>query len=860
MTESRTSAASSSHHHSANDSRRASRWEPFWHDVRYAARGVRRKPGFTAAVVITLGLGIGANATMFSIIDRLLFRPPAYIHAPERVHRVNLAVATERDGEFITSSISYKRYLELTDWTTATFDVTAAFAAGQVALGTGDDAREMLIAGISATFWRLFDMQPALGRFFTPDEDRVPDGTQVVVLGYGYWQGTYGGRMDILGKPLIVGSRTYTIIGVAPKDFVGVMLATPAVFIPITAQASASFGTAAPRDGLIGGPRPSYYLAHNIQWMEMLARRKPNVSAAAATADLTNAYRRSYIAQKATTAALRPTELAKPRAIASPLMQERGPRQRNDSKVATWLVGVAAIVLLIACANVSNLLLARAFGRRREIAVRLALGVSRARLLRQLVTESLILAALGAVVGLAIAQWGGGVLRRMLLDDVDWPGTFGDSRVLAFTLSAGVVAGILTGFAPALNAGRGDIASTLKAGAREGTYQRSRLRVILLVTQGALSVVLLVGAGLFVRSLRNVHKLDLGFDVDRVLVANINMRNVSLDSVRSAALRNRLVERAAALPFVDGAARTLTVPFWSSITQDLFVAGIDSVDRLGDFYYHAVSPGYFRTMGTQLRRGRAFTAADVRNAPRVMLVSESMGQKLWPGRDPIGQCVRIDVDTMPCTEVIGVVEDIRNRRLSDAAGLQYYLPIDQLALRTGGGLFVRTRDDVSGLAESVRRELQKEMPGTAYVTVTPLTEIMGPQTRSWTLGATMFTVFGVLALLVAAVGLYSVIAYNVAQRTHEMGVRVALGAQSPDVVRLVLGEGIRVSLLGVAIGTVGALAAARYVGPLLFGVSPKDPAVFSLVAVTLVAVAVAASVVPAWRASRVEPTVALRAD
>jgi putative ABC transport system permease protein len=837
---------------------RASRWEPIWHDTRYTLRGLRRKPGFTAAVVLTLGLGIGANATMFSVVDRLLFRPPAYIAAPDRVHRVNLVVTTANDGDFTAGVMSYKRYLELTEFTTS-FDVTAAVAGGKVAFGTGEDAREMDVSPVSASFWKLFDMQPALGRFFTPDEDRTPEGTMVAVLGYGLWQSSYGGRTDILGKPITIGAQTYTIIGVAPKSFVGVGMSPSAAFLPITAWANVSFGRRGFREGPIGGARPSYYAAHNIQWMQMLARRKPGVTLAAATADLTNAYRRSYIAHKAV-ANIRPTELAKPRAIASPLLRERGPNQSNNSKVATWLVGVAAIVLLIACANVGNLLLARAFARRREIAVRLALGVSRRRLLRQLVTESVMLALLGALAGLALAQWGGGVLRGMLLENTEFPSTFGDGRVLGFTLVATLVAGLLTGLAPALHAGRGDIAATLKAGAREGTYQRSRTRVALLVMQGALSVVLLVGAGLFVRSLRNIRNLDLGYDSSGVLYTEVKMRGLVLDSVQSTELRRRLMESATSLPFVEAAARTVTVPFWSSITQDLHVAGIDSVDRLGDFYYHAVSNDYFRTMRTPLVRGRLFSDADTRTAPRVMVVSESMAKKLWPARDALGQCVKVGSDSVPCTEVVGIVRDIKRQSLTNDTGLQYYLPINQLELDIGGGLFVRARGDAAHYSESIRREMQKVMPGASYVTMTPLDDLLGGQMRSWTLGATMFTVFGVLALLVAGVGLYSVIAYNVAQRTMELGVRAALGAQSSDVIRLVVGEGLRVSLLGIALGTIAALGAARFIGPLLFSVSPKDPLVFGGVAVTLVTVAVIASLAPAWRASRVDPSVALRSD
>ena len=831
----------------------------FWHDVRYGVRGLRRKPAFTAAVVLTLGLGIGANATMFSVVDRLLFRPPAHIQAPERVHRVNLAVTTDRSGEFINGTMSYKRYLELTDWTTS-FDVTAAISSGKPAIGEGENAREMDLSAISASFWRLFDMRPALGRFFTPAEDRVPDGIMVAVLGYGFWQTRYGGRADVLGKPVKIGAETYTIIGVAPKNFAGIALTSPAVFVPITAWASASFGQRADREGPFGGKRPSYYAAHNIQWMEMLARRKPSVTLAAATADLSNAYRRSYIEQKTVSPGIRPTELAKPRALASPLMRERGPKQGNDSRVATWLVGVAAVVLLIACANVGNLLLARAFGRRREIAVRLALGVGHARLVRQLITESLLLAGLGALAGLMLAQWGGGALRALLLENVEWTNTFGDTRVLAITMVAALVAGLLTGLAPAMHAGRGDIAAALKAGAREGTYQRSRTRVALLVMQGALSVVLLVGAGLFVRSLHNVRALDLGYDGSRVAYVEPHMRGVKLDSIQSRELRRRLIDAATALPYVEAGSRTVTVPFWSSITMDLHVAGIDSVDRLGDFYFHAVSPDYFRTMGTRIQRGRAFTPSDARNAPLVMVVSESMAKKLWPAQDAIGQCVKLGEDTVPCTHVVGIAQDIKRESLSEDAGLQYYIPIDQRESGIGGGLFIRARGNATSYSEQIRRELQKAMPGASYVTVTPLDEILGSQRRSWTLGATMFTVFGALALLVAAVGLYSVIAYNVAQRTHELGVRIALGASSPDVVRLVVSEGLRVSVMGIGIGTIVALAAARYVGPLLFGVSPRDPVVLAGVATILVAVAVLASVLPAWRASQVDPSVALRAD
>jgi hypothetical protein len=396
-----------------------------------------------------------------------------------------------------------------------------------------------------------------------------------------------------------------------------VSLNNPALFVPITAYAGTQFSQRGP--GPAGGRRPNYWDAHNIRWMEMLGRRKAGVSVAAAAADLSNAFRRSRLAHEAAAPGMRPTAVAKPRVVVSPIMRERGPNQGQDTKVTTWLVGVAAIVLLIACANVGNLLLARAFARRREIAVRLALGVGRGRLLRQLITESLLLAGLGAVAGLVLAQWGGGVLRAALLEDVDWPNAFGDPRVLLFTLGASAIAGLLTGSAPAFHAGRGDIASTLKAGAREGTYQRSRTRVALLVTQGALSVVLLVGAGLFVRSLRNVRALDFGYEPSRVMYAELKMRGVRLDSITSQALRARLIEAATSLPFVETASRTVTVPFWMRINQDLYVAGIDSVSRLGDFYYNAVSPEYF----ARWERGSAAGVASPRRTREMRRASWS---------------------------------------------------------------------------------------------------------------------------------------------------------------------------------------------------------------------------------------------
>jgi predicted permease len=421
------------------------------------------------------------------------------------------------------------------------------------------------------------------------------------------------------------------------------------------------------------------------------------------------------------------------------------------------------------------------------------------------------------------------------------------------------VVGLLTGLAPVLQANAANLTADLKAGAREGSHASSPARTLLLVFQAALSVVLLVGAGLFVRSLDNVRSVRLGYDVDPILLVNLNMRGERLDSARSVQLRERLLQAATALPGVENASRQTAVPFWSNSSTSLFVDGIDTVSRLGQFDYAAISPSYLRTMGTRLLRGRGIEAQDVATSPRVMVVSEAMGKVLWPGRDPIGQCIRVHADTMPCTFVVGIAENIREQRLLSDSGYFYYMPITQ-SLPDEGGLFVRARRDAEDIEEPLRQALQREMPGSGYVTVTPLTEVVSSETRSWQLGATMFAVFGLLALVLAAIGQYSVIAYNVTQRTHEMGVRIALGARAGDVARLVVGEAVRVGGIGVAIGVALALWATKWVTPLVYDVSPTEPAIYVTVAVVLLSVAVLASWVPARRATRVDPNVALRAD
>jgi putative ABC transport system permease protein len=817
-------------------------------DLRYAFRGLRTKPGFAIAVVSTLALGIGANAAMFGIVDRLLFRAPDHMIEPSTAHRVYL-YQTFR-GEERACCGQYARFRDIARYTRS-FSHVAGHTRRDLAVGTGDAAREMSIGVVSANFFAFFDAPPALGRYFNEAEDMPPSGTPVAVLSHAMWETQYGGRRDVIGQTIQIGPTVYTIIGVGAPGFVGLWSdKPPAAFVPMTAYAATS--SAILRN-------VNWWETYSWGWMSTIVRRKPGISIQAANADITNAFLRSYEAQRVEQPRSQPTEVAKPRGMVGSILTERGPNASNVAKVATWVGGVSVIVLLIACANVANLLLARALRRRREVALRLALGVSRGRLFSQLLTESVVLAVLGGAAGILIAHWGGAALRAGLLEASEAAAGFRDPRTVLFAAGAALLVGLLTGLAPVLQATRADLTGDLKAGTREGTYTRSRARTALLILQGALSVLLLVGAGLFVKSLTKVEATDLGYDVDPVLVVNLNMRGVELDSAGDVVLRDRLLEAAKSIPGVEYASRQVAVPFWSTWSMGLYVEGIDTVSRLGEFDLNAVTPEYFQTLGTRILRGRGITSDDRHGAPLSIVVSEAMGKVLWPGKDPIGQCIRVVSDTLPCTYVVGIAENIRQQELGADSSFYYYLSLPQFRPRQGG-LFVRTRGEAQRLREVVRTRLQREMPGVSYVSVTPFSDIIGSQKRSWKLGATMFVAFGGLALLLAAIGLYSVIAYNVAQRTHELGVRRALGAQAKHAVRLVVVDGLRLAAIGVAIGILIAFWAGRFVKPLLFEVSPRDPAVFALVAGLLVLVAVAASWIPALRASRVDPNVALRTE
>ena len=821
--------------------------EALWQDATYTVRDLRRNPTFTLGVALTLALGIGANAAMFSLIDRLLFRPPAFMVDPSMVHQVYM-YRTSRGKESGTGG-QYARYADMARYSTH-FSQFAGVRLKDLAVGVGEGTRVRNVAIVSAAFFGFFDAPPVLGRYFTASEDAPPDPAPVAVLSHALWTTQFGARRDVLGARLRIDAVEYTIIGVAPDGFVGLWPYRPPVaFVPL-----ATYGRSE------GPPDWATTYGHSFG-ITPIVRRKPNVTIAQASADLTNALRRSYQAQYDRSPAGAPLDELRPRAVAGSVLDERGPEPSSVVRAARWLSGVTLIVLLIACANVANLLLARTIRRRREIAVRVALGVSRRRLFGQLLTEGILLALLGGAAGVILAVWGSRVLSAMFLPGTEPVSLITDSRTLWFVGAVALGAGVLTGLAPMAQVGGGSLTADLKSGAREGTYQRTSVRTALLLVQSALSVVLLVGAGLFVRSLRNVRDVRLGFDPSSVLVVSPEMRDVRLDSAATVALRLRLLESAKGVPGVSHASLQESTPFAGMSSYPFRVAGIDSVRKLGEFHFNAVSADYFSVMGTRILRGRAIDDTDRNGTPLVVVVGQSMAKVLWPGQEPIGQCIRVGLDSLPpCRYVVGVAEDMLSQSIdAETNPFFYYMAAAQWKPQDGG-LFVRVRGDAGTMAEQVRKALQREMPGTAFVTVESLGDIVNTKLRSWIVGATVFTAFGVLALVLAAVGLYSVIAYNVTQRKHELGVRLALGATSVRIVRLVVTESVRFALAGVMIGGVVALGAGRWIDPLLFKQSPRDPAVFAVVTGVLIAVAVVASWVPALRAAGLDPKAALQSD
>ena len=814
-------------------------------DLRYACRRLARSPGLSLGIVLTLALGIGANATMFGVVDRLLLRPPAHLVEPDSIVRIGVE-REMRVGQARRTS-DWLTFPDFRDLEAAeSFTAVAAHSRQNLIVGRGAEARPVAATLVSGAYFPMLGVQPESGRLLGPADDRQ-GAAAVAVLGHGFWQRAFESDPGAIGRTVDFGHGPYEIVGVAPEAFTGVDLDPIDLWLPFQVAGEDLRGA-------------RWRQARNWYWLSAIARLAPGVDAERAEAEATALHLAGRSEQIG-------AEKYDPeaRVKALPLIAGRGPLASNESKVARWLAGVSLVVLLIACANVANLLLARSLRQRREHAIRLALGISRRSLMGQVLIESAVLAIFGGAVALLFTHWTGRFLRVVLLPDVEWTDPPVAARVALLSFALCLVAGLLAGILPALQASRPGVVESLKAGSRTVSSPGSGARNSLTVFQAALSVVLLAGAGLFLRSLHRVESLDLGFEPEGLLLIEPIYQGEPTAEQRSELYR-RAVERVPRLPAVETAAESFGLPFWSAMSADLTIPGVETIPELpaGEPVIHAVGAEYFSSMRLRITRGRGFTAADRDDSQLVAVVGETMARLVWPGSQAIGQCLQIgDQD---CAEVIGVVEDAKLMSLREGEVMQYYVPFAQspydqppeaMLARIAGAV---DRERLGTTISAIRRELLALDPDLRFVELRHYPDIIDPQARSWRLGAMMFSLFGGLALVVAAVGLYSVLAFAVAQRTHEMGIRSALGAARGQIAALILGHSLRLIGFGVAIGLLVVLVAAPEVEPLLFETSPRDPWTLSAIAAAVFLTALAAAGWPARQASRVDPSVALRAE
>jgi predicted permease len=821
--------------------RRRDRIESWMTDLRYAARILRRSPGLALTVVVTLGLGIGASTAMFAFLDRLLLRPPPGVQEAEAVRRVYLTTE-DRGLPATVTEVSLLRLRELQESAGESIEL-AGVSETPVIVGRGPDASNARGAFVTASFWPLLGVRPVLGRLHEAGDEVAPQGSASVVLGYPYWISRFGGDSGVIGQTIPIGARTFTIVGVAAAGFEGIGATRVDLWMP---AATASAVHSYIRSDWIG--------QHGFSWLSLIVRPRPEVTPPQAEQRLGLAHRSSLLGQGDTA-----------RASASgaslwPLLIQRGPERDDSTRVAIWLGAVALLVLLLACANVANLLLARSIERRGEIGLRLALGINRWRLVRQLFLESLLLGASGVLVGVLISRAAVTALSVFLTPVAAAAPVDVDARILAFAAVIGLMASLLSGLGPVAYAVGADVRGLL-GGLREGR-RPSRMRGALLIGQTALSTVLLVVAGLFVRSLDAAQSTRLGFEADELLTVRLRLLSTEPLPGGTSVLYRQLAEAARGITGIASATTTLQVPFSVSSATEIDVPGVDSAARFGQYMYNSVGEDYFPTTGTRILRGRPLTATDRAGSPRVLVVSDSMARVLWPGRDPIGQCVRVGGSTSPCSEVVGVAENIHQYDLRPEPVLQYWFPAsqNQAGSREIYAVLVRTRGDAARMAVTVREALQAHLPASVHMTVAPIGTSVARVLRPWRMGATLFSAFGALGLAIAAVGLFSLLAYGVSQRQREFGVRLALGAGRAALVVMVLRQGVLLALGGIAAGLALCAAGAGRIAPLLLGIGPRDPFVIGAVAFTLTATAVLAAAIPAWRAARVNPTDALRAE
>jgi predicted permease len=829
--------------HRLEERRRRRDWlDGIRQDAAYSARSLARSPAFAVTIVLTLALGLGVNTALFSLLDVLYLRPPAGVVNPDGVQRVwKEGVFVDR-GRMFSAIFDYPTYRAARD-ALGQDAATAIYTwPSKVPLSPDPNGPTAIVSFASASFFDLLGVRAQTGRTYDAGEDRFGSPSLVAVVSDDYWRRSLDASPTVVGSKIGVGTRQFTIIGVAPPRFTGVDLSATDIWIPLAAR--------------LRNPATPWWERPNPNGMAVLIRARSGFGAPQIEPRLTRATHAPALIRRAEDT-LNVVRLGS-------IIMARGPGDLNqEMRIATRLGGVAVLVLVIACANVVNLLLARGVRRRREIAVRLALGISRPRLLRLLVVESVILSLLSVAGAIVAAYWGGSILRALLLPDVHWVRSPVHWRVLLYALGVGITAGVLSGLLPAMQSLSPDVAGALKSGGREGTPQRSRLRGSLVAMQAAISVVLLVGAALFIRSLQNVRNLDIGFDAERLAFAYVAFPTP--DSARDARvgqLLRELADRLRSAPGVERVALTHVQPMWGLSWLGPFYPEADTIrhkfDEAPTFF--GVSGDYFATTGTRVLRGRVFPASG--SVGQEVVINEAFANTLWPRENPIGRCIRFLAPDAPCYSVIGVVETARQSRIIEEAKAQYYLPLDRMPSPNWapGAIVVRSDPRVRSLVVGeIRRTIQQQFPG-GYPMIQQMSEIVEPQYRPWKLGAALFTLFGALALVVAAVGIYSTVSYTVNQRTHEFGVRIALGARVVDILRHVLADGLRTVVAGVAFGIVLALAAGRLIASLLYGVAPSDPVVMIVISTLLIAIAIAAALSPAWRAARVDPVTALRAD
>lgn len=802
--------------------------ETLFQDARFCLRMMLKNPGFTSIAVLTLTLGIGANTVIFSFFNGVLLRPLPF-QQPERLVLLD-EIATKRGG--VSLGVSFSNFLDWREQNQVFSDVGGYHSITFTLTGVGE-AEELSGAMSSHGLFNLLGVTPLLGRAFTPEEDQ-PGRGRVVILGHGVWQRRFGGDPKIVGRTVTLVDRAWEVVGVMPPDFK--FPAGAEFWIPLTIRTS-------------GWPR-------TMHGMGAIARLKPRVTRQQAQSDM------SLIARR--------LGEQYPESNEGIDVSVTGLRDHlvKDYRQGLWiLLGVVGFVQLIACANVANLLLARAAARQREMAVRAALGAGRWRIARQVLCESLMLGALGGVAGMLLSWLGLNLMLAALPIELPFWMKFNvDGCVLAFTLAVSLLTSLIFGAAPAWQAGRIDLIEALKEGGSGGVGgSRHRLRRMLVVAQVALALILLVGAGLMMRSFLRLQQVKLGFDPDNALTMRVTVPGVGYRG-NSGLFFHQLLERVNALPGVEAAGANLALPltgvdqYWNKTMTVQGESGLP-LGHATEINVGAITPHYFRAMGIPLIAGRAFNETDARDTPKVMIIDERMAREYWPNESPLGKRIRFGPSESRDSwrTIVGVVGAVQHERLDATTSNNVYVP----GLQGANGfqtLVVRSQTPPESLIAAVKNVV-KEMDANLPIThVATMREVVNKFIWQPRLYAILFAVFAVVALLLAAVGIYGVISYAVVARTNEFGIRMALGAQPRDVLKLVVGQGMALTIGGAAIGLLGAWSLTRLMKTLLFGVSVTDPATFAGVALLLTIVALLACYIPARRATKVDPLIALRCD